>query len=87
MGSWKEFEVVPCLKLVSVLTSVRSFVTSVVLVEHTVRGCTRLAVGSQVEGIAEACTASVAFEGTYMGHLAWTCRGGQMLLEGKSLPV
>jgi hypothetical protein len=52
MGSWKEFGVVPCLKLVSVLTSVRSFVTSAVLVEHTVRECTRLAVGSQVEGIA-----------------------------------
>lgn len=66
-GSWTEFEVVPCLKPVSVLTSVMScFVTSVVLVEHIVRGCMRLAVGSQVEGIVEGrpCTASAVFEGT-----------------------
>jgi hypothetical protein len=65
-GSWKEFEVVPCLKPVSVLTSVRSFATSVVLVEHIVRGYMRLAVGSQVGGIVEGrpCTASAAFEGT-----------------------
>jgi hypothetical protein len=68
-GSPKEFEVVPCLKPVSVLTSVRSFATLVGLVEHTVPECTHLAVGNQVEGIEggdHPCTASAAFEGTCM---------------------
>jgi len=70
-GSLKEFGVVPCLKPASVLTSVTSFATLVGFVEHTVRECTNLAVGNQVEGIeggGHPCTAS---EGTCMERSAW----------------
>lgn len=78
------FEAVPCLKLVSVLTSETetSFVTSVVLVEHTVRGCS-LAVGSSVEGMREdhSCTPSLAFEGTCTVRSAWTF-GGHIVVAG-----
>jgi len=83
------FEAVPCLKLVSVLTSETetSFVTSVVLVEHTVRGCS-LAVGSSVEGMREdhSCTPSLAFEGTCTVRSAWTF-GGHIVAGNRSLPV
>lgn len=70
--SWKEFEVVPCWKLVSVLTSVMSFVTSTVLLEHTVQGCRRLAVGMEVGGIVAVhpCTPSATSGGTCMEYSA-----------------
>jgi hypothetical protein len=65
-----------------------SFATSVVLVEHIVRGCMRLAVGSQVEEIVEGrpCTASAAFEGTCTEHSVWACPVDRTL-EGRSLLV
>lgn len=86
-GSWKEFGVVPCSKLVSVLTSVKSFVTSVAPGEHIDQGYTRLVVDSRAEGIVEACcTPSAASEDTCMAHSAWSWLGGQRV-EGKRLPV
>lgn len=86
-GSWKGFGVVPCLKLVSVLTSVKSFVTSVAPVEHIDQGCTHLVVGSRAEGIVEACCSpSAASEGTCMARSAWPWLGGQRV-EGRRLPV
>jgi hypothetical protein len=57
--------VVPCLTLVF-LTAVRSFVTLVVLVEHTVQECTCSAVGNQVEETlaAQPCMSFVVLRGT-----------------------
>ena len=87
-GSWKEFGVVPCLKLVSVLTSEKSFVTSIApVVLHIDQGCTRLVVDSRAEGIVEeGCTPSAASEGTCMARSAWPWLGGQRV-EGRRLPV